>query len=147
MHFLAKPVGITDFFLALTGVGLACGSIYLAAYMTAASKPATAINGKEYLSIYSKPKFPQASTPKRQAAKKLDYAPVGKIHAPVNKSYLAEFELLDASSATASLRTAQGRILRASPGATLSGGAKVLAIQQEGAKWIVRTTAGVIRQN
>jgi hypothetical protein len=37
--------------------------------------------------------------------------------------------------------------LRASPGATLSGGAKVLAIQQEGAKWIVRTTTGVIRQN
>lgn len=147
MHFLAKPVGITDYCLALTGIGLACGSMYLFAYMTTTPHPAAAIYGREYLSIYSRPKIPLSPTAKRLAAKNLDYAPVGNIRAPVDKSYVKEFELLDATASAATLRTSQGRILHAAPGTILSGGVKVLAIQQHGANWIVRTTAGVIGRN
>ena len=145
MHFLAKPALITDFCLALTGLSLAGGSMFLVAYMMTASPQEAAINGKEYLAIYSKPKIPAANSRRRPPAKALDYTPISKIPKHVDRSSIAEFELVDATSHTAMIRTSQGRIIHAARGAILPGGGTVISIDQEAGKWLVRTTNGVIR--
>lgn len=145
VHFPAKPVGISDFFLALAGLGLAGGSMFLLAYMTMTSLPAVAIYGNEYLAIYSKPKIPVAPAQKRHPEKKLDHTPVGNIRKQIDRGAVAEFELLDATSTSATLRTPQGRIIHAARGAMLPGGGKIISIDQDTGRWLVRTTNGVIR--
>lgn len=144
------PVNLTkciDFCLTLAGFGLAGGSLYLLFRMTLLVAPTPSINGKEYLSIYAKPKTPVGVVRHPRFQQGVDYAPVGSLAASNSNALLTEFELLDATDDAAILRTLHGRIVRVTRGATLAGGGKVLWIRHINDRWIVRTTTGTIRQH
>lgn len=136
-----------DFCLTLAGFGLAGGSLYLLFRMTLLVAPTPTINGKEYLSIYARPKTPVGVVRPPSFQQGVDYAPVGSLSASNSNALLIEFELLDATDDVAVLRNLHGRIVRVTRGATLAGGGKVLWIRHINGRWIVRTTTGTIRQH
>lgn len=137
---------IIDFLLRLAGIGLAGGSLYLALRMTMAPSPVSGINGREFLSIYAKPKTPILAARRSSISKGIDFTPIGSLPAARSDLLLLDFELIDASANVATIRTAHGRILRVSPGSFLPGGGRVLVIQWSDGRWRVRTTRGWIAQ-
>ena len=147
MRYLPPLTTIVDISLALTGFSLAGCSLYLLIRMTLLVTPAPSINGKEFLSIYAKPKSPNLARERERFKSGVDFAPVGNLATTLSRNLLTDFDLIDATAHAATLRTLQGRILIVSPGATLAGGGKVLSIQRIRDQWVVRTTMGIIRKD
>ncbi len=143
---MLAPTKFIDFLLRLAGIGLAGGSLYLAIRMTLASSPEPVINGREFLSIYAKPKKPPLDARRSSIAKGIDFTPIGSLTAVRSNALLLDFDLIDATSAVATIRTSHGRILRVSPGSFLPGCGRVLVIQWRDGRWMVQTTKGLIAQ-
>ncbi len=143
---MIPPTKFIDFLLRLAGLGLAGGSLYLALRMSLAPSPVSVINGREFLAIYAKPKKLTLAARRSSISKRLDFTPIGSLPAVRSNALLFDFDLIDATSDVATLRTSHGRILRVSPGSFLPGGGRVLVIQRTDGRWRVQTTKGLIAQ-
>lgn len=141
----AAATKIIDFCLGLSGFGLAGGSLYLVFRVALLDPPIPAINGGVYLSIYAKPKTSMIVARRPRHAQGVDDTPVGSLPPRKARALLTDFELIDATANAATLRTAQGRVLRVSPGAMLAGGGRVQSIRWREGQWIMETTRGFIR--
>lgn len=147
MRYLPSPGTIVDFFPTLTGFGLAGGSLYLFIRMALLVRTEPAIHAREYFSIYSKPKRTPQTARHSPFSSNVDHAPVGSLHSTTSNVLLTDFELVDAKTDFAILRTQHGRLLRVARGSFLTGVGRVLSIRDIRGRWIVQTTRGIIIKN
>lgn len=136
----------TDVLLRATGVALAGGSLTFAAHMTADPDRKPQIVGVEHLAIYAKPATSAARRAQLEARAGVDYTPVGSTRSAFPDSNLVGFDLIEAASGRATIRTPQGRVTRVSSGAKLAGVGEIVSIHQRNGKWVVVTQAGLIQQ-
>lgn len=144
----ASTTKIIDFCLALSGFGLAGGSVYLFFRMALLGAPTPVINGDHYLSIYAKPKTSVIAARRARQTQSVDFSPVGSLAGNLayraSPAALTDFELIEATADTATIQSSHGRIQRVWPGATLAGGGRVLSIRRQDSQWTVLTTRGAI---
>jgi len=137
-------VDTTEAALRITGVALAGGSVVFAAHMVGRSDRDPQIIGIEHLAIYARPATSASMRPRVARSENIDYTPVSSIRGGFPTTTLTDFELIEASSVRATIRTPLGRVTQVTPGARLSGIGEVVSIAQRNGKWIVTTQSGII---
>lgn len=135
----------TDAALGLAGVTLATGSAVFAAQMVLSPDRKPEISGLEHFAIYARPSLSSARQESRSAPG-VDYTPVGATRRGNAAPRMTDYEILEATQASALLRLPEGRITRVSTGTRLPGLGAVVSIARRNGKWMIVTRAGAIME-
>lgn len=173
---LAAPanasVATVDIGLVAAGIAAAMSSAIFAGYMIARDNSHPTFGGAEHLMLFAQPLGGGSLQRKIDAGvgedQSVDYNATGsirrvppgepsesrggaaqsgadKIQADATRAQLKGYILSFVQNGAAIIRSAQGSYV-VSPGATLPGGGKVLAIERRADKWIVVTARGIITE-
>lgn len=133
----------SDAGIKLVGLALAATSTIFAFVMMTSPPSTPRIHGMEHLSIFARPAN-RSWERKTGGAPTLDFSPIGSLHKG-NNSSLSGFEILQATTEDAILRTPEGRVAHVARGSRIARLGAIIAIERRGRSWVIKTEAGEIR--